>query len=158
MIVREHGHQCLAYIDESGFEPGAHRTHGWAPRGRKVFGERSGKSRPRTTLIAARHRGRLAAPMLFEGTTSAGVFNLWLETQLFRELPGRAVLVMDNAAFHKTPETRRIVREAGHRLLYLPPYSPDLNPVEHDFANLKRRRRNAPRGTTLDEVVRMYSS
>ena len=43
MIVREHGHQCLAYIDESGFEPGAHRTHGWAPRGRKVFGERSGK-------------------------------------------------------------------------------------------------------------------
>jgi len=96
--------------------------------------------------------------MLFEGTTDAGVFNLWLKARLLPELPERAVLVMDNAAFHKTPETQRIVREADRRLLCLPPYSPDPNPVGHDFANLKRLRRHASAGTTLDEVVRMYCS
>ena len=65
------------YLDETGFERTTHRPHGWPPKGRKVFGERSGKSRPRTNLVAATVKGkRLFAPLLFEGSLNSSVFNL----------------------------------------------------------------------------------
>ena len=63
---------------------------------------------------------------------------------------------MDNATFHKTALTRQIIEHAGHTLLYLPPYSPDFNPIEQDFAIMKRRRQFLPADTTIDEVVRSY--
>lgn len=70
------------YVDESGFAPSTERQYGWAQRGEKVYGLRSGERRPRTSLIAALIEKRLAAPMLFDGTCNTSIFNQWLEEML----------------------------------------------------------------------------
>ena len=157
-ILSVQGSANLVYLDESGFEPTTHRTFGWACRGHRVAGERNGKTRPRTSLIAGKCGQRLLAPVLFEGTTNAEWFNVWLEQHLFKELAPQSILIMDNAAFHKTAHTRELIQQAGHTLLFLPPYSPDYNPIEQDFATLKKRRQYAPPEITLDEIVKDYGT
>ena len=145
-------------MDESGFERTAHRTHGWACRGQQVAGERSGNTRPRTSLLAGKCGKRLVAPILFEGSTNAEWFNTWLEQHLLKELAPHSILIMDNAAFHKTATTRELIAQAGHTLFFLPPYSPDFNPIEQDFATIKKRRQYAPPDTPLDDIIRAYGT
>lgn len=78
------------------------------------------------------------------------VFNLWLRHDLIPKLPPGAVLVMDNATFHKRADTKAMIKNAGHILEYLPSYSPDLNPIEHKWAEAKAIRRKT--GKTTDEI------
>lgn len=121
-------------------------------------GERSGNTRPRTSLIAAKRGKRLLAPVLFEGTTDAVWFNCWLEDHLFKELRPKSTIIMDNAPFHKKKEIKEITDKHGHHLLFLPPYSPDFNPIEKTFAHLKKQRQYAPKDTTLDQIVKAYGT
>ena len=146
------------YLDETGFERAAHRPYAWAPKGRKVFGERSGRSRPRTNLIAATAKGkRLFAPLLFEGSLDSSVFNQYLKEQLLKELQPGSLIIMDNAAFHKTQKTRGILEESGHELVFLPPYSPDFNPLRNTSQTSKKSglvsRRTLPLTTLFDCTV-----
>jgi transposase len=157
-IVQERGSQSLVYVDESGFAAHSHRVHGWGKKGQKVYGSASGNARPRTSLIAAQQGRKLLAPVLFEGSTNAEWFNQWLTQHLFQNLPQNATVILDNAAFHKTSETRRIMEDSPFQLLYLPPYSPDLNPIEKAFATLKKRRQFAPLDTPLDHLVKTFDS
>ena len=131
------------------------RRYAYACKGERVYGHRSGHRRPRTSLIAARIGNRFTAPLLFEGSCHTTVFNLWLQTQLCPRLNTSHVVVMDNASFHKSPDTRALLERSGATLLFLPPYSPDLNPIEHDFATLKRRREYNEH-TSLDSLIRAY--
>ena len=64
---------------------------------------------------------------------------------------------MDNAAFHKTRKTREIIEGGSHEVVFLPPYSPDFNPIEKHFANLKKIRASQPPGTPIDDIIRLYS-
>jgi transposase len=132
------------YLDETGFDLTACRTHGRAPRGQRVYGQRSGNRRPRTSLIGALVKGKLTAPMLFSGTTNTNVFNQWLKEVLLPAIDKGMTIIMDNAIFHKSQQTRELIKQAGCSLLFLPPYSPELNPIEQTWANLKRQRRNNP--------------
>jgi transposase len=141
------------HLDETGFAPSTHRTHGWALKGKKVYGLQNGLQRPRTSLIGGYLEHKLIAPMLFSGTCNSNVFNQWLEHMLLPQLVTGSVIVLDNASFHKAKSTRQLVEQAGCELLYLPPYSPDLNPIEKLWANLKRRWRKI--GGTLDELIAM---
>ncbi len=142
-LLAPRGAAKVVYLDESGFERTAHRTYGWACKGQRIAGQRSRNTRPRTSLIAGKWGKRLVAPVLFEGSTNAEWFNAWLEQHLFKELAPHSTLIMDNAAFHKTKETQKLINQAGHTLLFLPPYSPDFNPIEQDFATIKKRRQYA---------------
>jgi putative transposase len=135
-----------------------YRPYGWARKGKQVYGQRSGNARPRTSLIVAQCGNQLLAPVLFQGATNAAWFNHGLKHCLSPQLPANATLIMDNATFHKTAPTRTIIEQSPYHLLYLPKYSPDLNRVEHVFANLKQRRQYAPPGTSLDELVRTYEN
>ncbi len=157
-IIESKGSKHIVYLDESGFELTAHRVHGWGPRGKRVHGERSGQKRPRTSLLSAKGGKNLLAPILFEGNTNATLFNYWLQNHLFNELDADSTIIMDNATFHKTVLTRQLIEEAGHTLLFLPPYSPDFNPIEKDFAIMKRRRQFLPTDSTIDDVIRSYAS
>jgi transposase len=148
----QRNHQPLVYLDETGFAPSTHRHHGWAPKGQRVRGLQSGQQRPRTSLIGAYQQRRLLAPMLFEGTCNTQVFNQWLEHMLLPELTAGSVIVLDNATFHTSRRTQELVEQAGCELLFLAPYSPDLNPIEKLWANLKRRWR--ARGGSLDALIR----
>ena len=71
------------------------------------------------------------APFNFQGSCNSEVFNAWLEEILLPALPKGSVLVMDNAAFHKSARTKEMIEKSGCTLLFLPTYSPDLNPIEH---------------------------
>lgn len=131
------------------------RRSGYAPKGHRVDGLVSGHQRPRTSLIAAHMDGRLREPLLFEGTCDTVVFNAWLKTRLCPRLTVQHLVIMDNAAFHKSPETAELIKATGATLLFLPPYSPDFNPIEHDFAALKKRREYQDHAT-LDDIVKAY--
>jgi len=86
----------------------------------------------------------LVTVSLFEGNINSDTFNAWAEQDLLPKLPKETVIVMDNAAFHKRQDTQQMMKKAGHILEYLPPYSPDLNPIEQKWAQAKaiRRREN----------------
>jgi len=96
--------------------------------------------------------GRLEEPFLFEGTCDTGV---WLKTRLCPRLNDHHLVIMDNAAFHKSPETAQLIEKTGATLLFLPPYFPDLNPIEHDFSALKKRREYHELAT-IDDIVKAY--
>ncbi|MDI3464247.1 MAG: Mobile element protein [Nitrospira sp.] len=143
------------YIDECGFASATVRRSGDAPKGQRVDGLVSGHRRPRTSRIAARMDGRLAEPCLFEGPCDTAVFNAWLRTRWCPRLNAHPLVIMDNAAFHTSPETAQLIEATGATLLFLAPYSPDLNPIEQDFAALKKRREYQEQAT-LDDIVKTY--
>lgn len=146
----------FVYLDESGFEPEATRQYARALRGQKVHGKRSGHKRPRTSLIAARMDSGFEAPVLFTGNCNTAFFNAWLSKELQPLLNKNHVVVMDNVPFHKGLKTREIITETGAKILFLPPYSPDLNPIEQDFATIKKIREYNEH-ETLDNIVKNYN-
>ena len=77
------------------------------------------------------------APFTFQGGCNADVFNTWLERVLLPSLPIGTTIVMDNAAFHKSAKTKALIEQYGCHLLFLPTYSPDLNPIEHWWHKIK---------------------
>ena len=146
----------LVYMDESGFSETDFRRYAYAPKGVSVEAQVPSHRYTTTTLIAARLDGCFTAPMLFEGSCDAIAFNTWLSAMLSALLNDTHVVIMDNASFHKGSETAALIRDSGASLLFLPPYSPELNPIEKDFANIKRiRQYNAE--ASIDEIIKVYN-
>jgi len=117
------------------------RTHGYARVGERCHGVRDWHARGRTNAIGALIGKALLTVGLFNMNVNADVFTAWLEQDLIPKLPPRSVLVMDNATFHKRKDTLEAIEKAGHTALFLPPYSPDLNPIEQKWAQAKALRR-----------------
>lgn len=99
--------------------------------------------------------GSLCATLLWQGTCNTKTFNQWCDQCLCPLLNNESVLVLDNAAFHKSQTTRQLIEKQGAKILFLPPYSPDLNPIEHDFGALKKLREYNHK-KSIDEIIRMY--
>lgn len=147
--------KTLVYLDESGFGSSVTRRYAYATKGQRVYGLIAGRRRPRTSLIAARIGNAFEEPFLFEGPCNAAVFNEWLERQLCPRLTENHVVVMDNVPFHKGAKTARLIHSRGAVLLFLPPYSPDFNPIENDFAALKKNR-EYHEDLSIDQIVKVY--
>ncbi len=148
----------IIYVDESGVDDRIYREYGRAPKGREVPGEVSGKKTERISVIAGLREKKLTAPFRFEGYCDTDVFNTWIEECLISELKTGDVVVMDNASFHKSSKTGELVESKGARLLPLPTYSPDLNPIENYWAIgkariRKHRKPDQPLVEILDEVL-----
>lgn len=138
--IQKHGAKNIIYFDESGFTAHVYRPHGWAKRGTKVFGNISGNNYARTNLIMAQRGKEWLAPMLFEGGCCKDVVHTWMEKMLLPELNEPSLIIMDNARFHDKKALATLLKEKGHSLMPLPPYSPDFNPIEQSFAIIKKRR------------------
>jgi len=143
-LLPVYGSENIVYFDETGFRKHAYRAHGWAKRGRKIYGDVSGCNRKCTNLIMAQRCKDYLAPMLFEGSCDHLVVNTWLEQTLMPLLQKPSIVIMDNAPFHKKNDIEAILSKHGHAFLPLPPYSPDFNPIEQTFGVLKKRRDYAP--------------
>ena len=126
------------YVDESGFQSYYDREYAYAPRGEKVIGEISGMRFARTNLVAGQIGGRTVAPMYYDGSTNSAVFEFWFEDTLMPALSQGDVVIMDNAQFHRKGVLRQIASRYHVMVLFLPPYSPDYNPIEKLWANMKR--------------------
>ncbi len=101
-------------------------------------------ARGRTHVIGALLGAGLLTVSLFQGSVNAAVFLAWVIQALLPKMPAHGVIVMDNAAFHKRADIRQAIQDAGHILEFMPSCSPDLNPIEHKWAQAKaaRKRRN----------------
>ena len=128
----------LVYVDESGIDPSISKERGWSKVGEVIHGKKSGKSFQRVNVIAGLNEGKSIAPFYFYGSCNTAVFNAWVEKCLLRDLKHGQVVIMDNASFHKSEKTKTLIESAGCELLFLPAYSPDLNPIEKFWATMKR--------------------
>jgi transposase len=140
----------LIYIDESGFAEDMPRMFGYAPAGMRCVGKHDSMSKRRTNVIGALTGDRLLTVDLFNCSINADVFEAWTEQVLLPVLPNGAVVIMDNASFHTSEQIQKAVEAAGCLLEYLPPYSPDLNPIEHKWAQAKALRRKL--GCSIDAL------
>jgi transposase len=127
----------LVYVDESGIDHNMIKESCWAKKGQKVIGEKSGKRKKRTSVIAALNGDDIKAAVRFQGTADTNLFVCWLKQFLIPVLIPRQVVILDNASIHRSIKVRELIEQAGCYLIYLPPYSPDLNPIENYWAVLK---------------------
>lgn len=110
---------------------------------------KSGKRSVRVSIMSGLYQGKLIAPLTFEGCCNRTIFEKWLSEKLLPELKPGLMIILDNATFHKSERIKELVKAAQCELQYLPPYSPDLNEIEHYWFPIKNRVRKS-QGTIED--------
>lgn len=139
------------------------RTRGRAPRGERLIGTVPHGHWHTTTFLAGLRTTGFVAPLVLDGAIDGAAFLAYTEQFLVRELRPGDTVVLDNLSSHKVSGIRQAIEAAGARLLYLPPYSPDLNPIELTFSKLKRLLRGAAQRTveelwtTIGQLLRHFT-
>ena len=137
----------LVFIDETGANTKMSRRYGRAPRGQRVVGKVPHGHWKTTTFVAALRHDGLTAPTVIDGSMNGEMFLAYVRQQLVPTLQPGDIVVMDNLASHKKAGVREAIESADAQLAYLPPYSPDFNPIELVFAKLKGLLRGAAERT-----------
>jgi transposase len=127
----------LVFIDETWTKTNMAPLRGWAPRGVRLTAKVPHGHWKTTTFLAALRHHRIDAPWLLDGPIDGASFRTYVEKVLLPTLKPGDIVIMDNLGSHKAKAVRRLIRSAGAKLLFLPKYSPDLNPIEQVFAKLK---------------------
>lgn len=133
----------LVFIDESGATTAMTRLRGRAPRGERVHGTTPHGHWKVTTIIGALRWSGMVAPMTIDCATDSDVFRIYVERILVPSLRKGDVVVMDNLSAHKAAGIAELIEAAGAELVFLPPYSPDLNPIEQCWSKVKEFLRSA---------------
>lgn len=135
--------KCLVFIDETWIKTNMAPLRGWGPKGKslRAFAPH-GHWRTMTFLAALRQDG-LVAPCVFDGPINGECFRAYVDQMLTPILKPGDIVIMDNLGSHKSKAVRQAIKAAGARLWFLPPYSPDLNPIEQTFAKIKHWMRMA---------------
>ena len=142
--------QRLVFIDETWTRTNMAALRGWAPKGQRLIAKvPHGKWKTLTFLAALRH-DRIDAPWLLDGPINGECFRTYVEKVLVPTLKPGDIVIADNLGSHKGKAVRHAIRAVGARLLFLPKYSPDLNPIEQVFSKLKHRLRQAAARTPDD--------
>jgi transposase len=143
----------LVFIDETATTTKMTRLRGRALRGQRLKGSVPFGHWKTQTFIAGLRCDGLTAPWIIDGAMNRLLFEAYVETQLAPTLKPGDVVILDNLASHKSPKAAAILKERGAWFLFLPPYSPDLNPIEMAFAKLKAHLRRL-KARTIDELWR----
>ncbi len=152
--IKDIPQETIAYVDETGIDTFLSREYGYAPKGQKFYNEVRGRKFKRVGLVAAKIGGKVVAPMEYTGTMDGRLFEYWFENFLFPSLKAGATIVMDNASFHRKKKLFSLAQKHGFTLIFLPPYSPELNPIEHYWSWLKRFLRNIlPNFASLENAI-----
>jgi transposase len=133
----------LVFIDETWAKTNMTRTHGWAARGERLVAKIPHGHWNTTTFLAALRHDRIDAPCLFDGPINGELFLAYVERVLAPTLKPGDIVILDNLGSHKGKAVRQVIRGVGAKLIFLPKYSPDLNPIEQAFAKFKTLLRKA---------------
>ena len=133
----------LVFIDETWTKTNMTRLRGWAPRGQRLVDKVPQGKWKTATFLAALRNDRIDAPCLFDGPINGERFHAYVEQFLVPTLKPGDVVILDNLGSHKGKAVRTAIRDVGARLVFLPKYSPDLNPIEQVFAKFKTLLRKA---------------
>lgn len=135
----------LVFIDETSTNTRLSKRGGWAPKGERCRAQAPFGGWQTQTFISGLRCHGMIAPWIVDRPMNRAIFEHYVETQLAPELSPGDVVILDNVAFHKSPRAEQLVRQRGAWLLFLPPYSPDLNPIEMAYSKLKAllRKRSA---------------
>ena len=147
----------LVFLDETGANTKMTRRYGRAPRGERVIGRVPHGHRKTTTFVAGLRADGLVAPMVVDGAMNGDLLVAYVEQVLVPALRPGDVVLMDNLASHKRVAAVRAIERAGGSVVYLPPYSPDYNPIEQAFAKIKARLRAAEL-RTIDKVESFFGT
>jgi transposase len=146
LVARALDQRRLVFVDEMGTTTSLAPLYAWAPKGERARCEvprNRGKNTTYTTLLASMTAEGMGSCLAVVGSTTKAVFEAYLERVLAPTLRPGQVVVMDNLASHKGEKVRELIEGRGCELLYLPPYSPDFNPIEEAFAKVKALLRKA---------------
>jgi transposase len=143
VVAQEVTAQRLVFVDEMGTNTSLHPLYAWSPRGDRARCLVPRNRGANTTLIASMTAEGMGPCLAVEGATTRIVFEAYIEKVLVPSLRRGQVVVMDNLSAHKGARVRELVESAGCELLYLPPYSPDFNPIEEAFSKVKGLLRKA---------------
>jgi transposase len=143
---------CLVFLDESWTATNMVRQYGRAPCGQRLVASAPHGHWQTSTFLAALRQDRIAAPCVIDGAINGETFLAYVEQFLVPTLVPGDIVVMDNLGSHKVAGVRQAIEAAGATLLYLPPYSPDFNPIEQLFAKLKQLLRKAA-ARTFDTLI-----
>jgi transposase len=127
----------LVFVDEMGTHTSLAPLYAYAPVGERAFFKIPRNRGKNTTLLTSLRGGGMGPSMAVEGATTARVFETYVERLLAPTLKPGQIVVLDNLGAHRPKKVRELIEAKGCKLLYLPPYSPDLNPIEEAFAKLK---------------------
>ena len=129
----------IYYLDESGFDTDMQRLYGYGKIGERVLFKKSGNRNGKRVSIAGvrNHKHQLLYPFQYKGTMNKELFKTYLQNKLLPHLPKDSYLIMDNASVHKGKDIEEIYKNYKINLIYLPPYSPDLNPIEKKWNEIK---------------------
>jgi transposase len=149
-----HDANHYVFVDECGVTTDLLRRYGRSPRGTRLHDHTPCGHWQTQTVIAALRADALTAPAVFDGPIDNASFRAYVEQVLAPTLRPGDVVILDNLAVHKQPDVRAAIEQAGAHLRFLPPYSPDFNPIEQVFAKLKAFLR-AVRPRTFDQVAEL---
>ncbi|WP_227518984.1 transposase [Acinetobacter sp. ANC 4973] len=151
-------------MDESGFQSESTRSHSYSRKGARAVGEFNWQLKNCSNAIGALIENRLLTvgvfdcsvnTAVFDCSVNTAVFECWIEQDLLPKLKETSVLIMDNATFHKGKRLQDLIRCAGHYIVWLPKYSPDLNPIEKMWSRVKSIR-NKFRVKDIDQLFKDY--
>ena len=143
LVAREIRAERLAFVDEMGANISLAPVYAWSPKGERAFASVPRNWGKNVTLLASLSVRGMGPCLAVEGSTTTAVFEAYLERVLVPSLRPGQVVVMDNLSAHKGSRVRELIEGRGCELIYLPPYSPDFNPIEEAFAKIKGLLRKA---------------
>ena len=119
----------IVYVDETGIDKCLYLEYARAPRGQKIIAKISGRKFKRTNIVAGICQGKWVAPLQYTANTDSILFEYWFENCLLKEVSVDSTIILDNAAFHKKSVLISLAKHCHCEVLFLPPYSPNLNPI-----------------------------
>ena len=143
MVAQKVDPTRLVFVDEMGTNTSLSPVYAYSPKGRRAYAEVPRNRGKNTTLLASMSLEGMGPCLAVEGATSATVFESYIERALAPTLRSGQIIVVDNLSAHKGERVRELIEARGCELLYLPPYSPDFNPIEEAFSKIKGLLRKA---------------
>ena len=153
--IKKRNPRDLIFIDEFGAGQNLTREYGRSPKGRRVCGECPVSGGKRISTIGGLSAEGIETAVCFEGTLTGNVFLYFIENFLRERLGPGQLVIMDNATAHKVTGAEEAIKKTGAELMYLPPYSPHLNPIEHAWSKIKAylRKAKARSGESLYQAI-----